>query len=206
MRGIGRIGDVNRVDVTALLLRDALENTPAPSARHERRCPIFGLEGLGEPLGDVELQRGIRRLALLSRGLDQQTGVTLGGGGAAAWTGSASTGRPAIRRSFEQIAPRPFAISWDSPLATRIRASRLIVGWKHTAASGAAAALQSSGSIALVGVGRSVICWPNRLPISSTAVRAVRPRSSRNGLSSTISTDRTSPESCSISIIRCASR
>ena len=38
---------------------------------------------------------------------------------------------------------------------------------------------------------RSVICMPNRLPISSTATRAVRPRSSRNGLSSTMSTERT---------------
>ena len=50
-------------------------------------------------------------------------------------------------------------------------------------------ALQSSDPKALVGVGRSVICWPKRLPISSTAVRAVRPRSSRKGLSSTTSTD-----------------
>ncbi len=66
--------------------------------------------------------------------------------------------------------------------------------------------IQPSGPIALVGVGLSVICWPKRLPISSTAVRAVRPRSSRNGLSSTTSTDRTSPESCSISITKCASR
>ena len=48
------------------------------------------------------------------------------------------------------------------------------------------------GNTALLGVRRSVICRPNRLPISSTATRAVRPRSSRNGLSSTISTDRTS--------------
>ena len=71
---------------------------------------------------------------------------------------------------------------------------------------GAVAAIHSPGVIALLGVGRSVICWPNRLPISSTAVRAVRPRSSRNGLSSTMSTERTSPESCSISITRCASR
>ena len=47
------------------------------------------------------------------------------------------------------------------------------------------------GSTALLGVRRSVICRPNRLPISSTATRAVRPRSSRNGLSSTMSTERT---------------
>ena len=63
-----------------------------------------------------------------------------------------------------------------------------------------------SGSTALLGVRRSVICSPNRLPISSTATRAVRPRSSRNGLSSTISTERTRSESCSSSMIRCASR
>src|ERR1700678_4527001 len=31
-------------------------------------------------------------------------------------------------------------------------------------------AIQSRDPIALVGVGRSVICWPNRLPMSSTAV------------------------------------
>jgi hypothetical protein len=66
--------------------------------------------------------------------------------------------------------------------------------------------LHSPGAIALLGVGRSAICWPNRLPISSTAVRAVRPRSSRNGLSSTMSTDPTTPESCRSSMIRCASR
>ena len=63
-----------------------------------------------------------------------------------------------------------------------------------------------SGSTALLGVCRSVICRPNRLPISSTATRAVRPRSSRNGLSSTMSTERTSPKSCSSSMIRWASR
>ncbi len=60
----------------------------------------------------------------------------------------------------------------------------------------------SPGAIALLGVVRSVICCPNRLPISSTAVRAVRPRSSRNGLSSTMSTDPTAPESCSSSMMR----
>ncbi len=76
----------------------------------------------------------------------------------------------------------------------------------HAAQRNCRIAVQSSASIALVGVGRSVICWPNRLPINSTAVRAVRPRTSRNGLSSTMSTDRTSPESCSISMTRCASR
>ena len=59
-----------------------------------------------------------------------------------------------------------------------------------------------SGLSVLLGVGRSVICCPNRLAISSTATRAVRPRSSRNGLSSTISTERTSPESCRSSMMR----
>jgi hypothetical protein len=34
----------------------------------------------------------------------------------------------------------------------------------------------------------------------------VRPRSSSNGLNSTTSTERTSPQSCNGSMIRCASR
>ena len=47
---------------------------------------------------------------------------------------------------------------------------------------------------------------PNRLATSSTSTRALRPRSSRKGLSSTRSSEPTRPESCSISMIRCASR
>ena len=53
---------------------------------------------------------------------------------------------------------------------------------------------------------RSSTVRPNRLATSSVAAIAVRPRSSRKGLSSTTSTEPTRPESQSISITRCASR
>ena len=53
---------------------------------------------------------------------------------------------------------------------------------------------------------RSSTVRPKRLATSSVAATAVRPRSSRKGLSSTTSTEPTRPESQSISITRCASR
>jgi len=66
--------------------------------------------------------------------------------------------------------------------------------------------IQSPDPMALVGVGRSVICWPKQAADQFDRDTRGAARSSRNGLSSTISTERTSPQSCSISITRCASR
>ncbi len=53
---------------------------------------------------------------------------------------------------------------------------------------------------------QSRIRRPNRLATRSTSSRALLPRSSRKMLSSTTSSEVTSPESCSISMMRCASR
>jgi hypothetical protein len=121
---------------------------------------------------------------------------------------------PAHRRSQQPARPlrdaRPFASNdFRSPTKPRLTFP-VVVPLRTSMARGGEGSEQinpqRSGSIALVGVGRSVICWPNRLPTSSTTARAVRPRSSRKGLSSTMSTDCTNPESCSNSMIRCASR
>ena len=53
---------------------------------------------------------------------------------------------------------------------------------------------------------RSRTVRPNRLSTSSVITKALRPRSSRKGLSSTTSTEPTIPDSASISMTRCASR
>src|SRR5260370_13263689 len=108
-----------------------------------------------------------------------------------------STGSEAVNPFLQQNERTYFAAAQHSLLRGPVDPHRQLINRSPN---------QPSGSIAFDGVGRSVICWPNRLPISSTAVRAGRPRAPRNGLVSTLSAERTSPESCIISMTRCASR
>ena len=73
MRGVGGVGDVDRLDAAALLLGDALENSLGAGALDPHGDPrILGLENLRQPFGGGELQRRIEcDLAFLARGLDQ---------------------------------------------------------------------------------------------------------------------------------------
>ena len=73
MRRVGAIGDIDRVDAAALLLGDTLVNPLGARALDaDRDARIFGLERLAQPLGDIELQRGIiGELAFFARGFDQ---------------------------------------------------------------------------------------------------------------------------------------
>jgi hypothetical protein len=73
VRGIGAVGDVDRLDAASLLLGDALENPLRPRALHAHgNARIFGLEHPGQPFSGIEFQRRIERdLAFLARGLDQ---------------------------------------------------------------------------------------------------------------------------------------
>ena len=73
MRGVGGVGDVNRLDAAALLLRDALEDALGAGALDAHGDAwIFCLEGPRDAFGDVEFERAVEgKLALLARRLDQ---------------------------------------------------------------------------------------------------------------------------------------
>ena len=74
VRGVGAVGDVDRMDAAALLLRDTLENPLRTRALDAHgNAGIFGFEHPAQPFGGGEFQRGIERdLAFLARGLDQR--------------------------------------------------------------------------------------------------------------------------------------
>jgi len=62
MRGIGRVGDVDRINATGLLLRDTLEDSLCARTLHAYAYAwIFRLERLRQTLGDVEFQRRVER-------------------------------------------------------------------------------------------------------------------------------------------------
>ena len=73
VRGVGAVGDVNRIDAASLLLGDALENPLRAGALDaDGDAGIFGFECPGQPFPDVQFQRTIiRELALLAGGFDQ---------------------------------------------------------------------------------------------------------------------------------------
>ena len=70
---IGGVGDIDRIDTAALLLRDTLVDSLGPGALDAHRdAGIFGLERLAEPFGGIELERRIiGDLAFLARRFDQ---------------------------------------------------------------------------------------------------------------------------------------
>jgi hypothetical protein len=73
MRGIGAVGNVDRIDAARLLLGDALENPLGAGALDpDGDAGIFGFECPGQPLPNVQLQCAVvRELALLGGGFDQ---------------------------------------------------------------------------------------------------------------------------------------
>ena len=74
MRGVGRVHDVDGVDVAGIFLADALEHALGAGALDAHRDPrIFRLERLGQFLGDRQVGRGVvDDLAFLPRRLDQR--------------------------------------------------------------------------------------------------------------------------------------
>src|SRR5258708_6730497 len=117
MRGVGRVGDVERVNAASLLRGDALENPFGARALAADGDPwIFGFECSGEALSDVELQRAIiGDLALLARSFDQCRRHT-----GRRWRGRPDRlgeqrpdGKPG--RGLEHLAPRPLSISHGVP-------------------------------------------------------------------------------------------
>ena len=73
MRGVGRIDDVDGVDVAAVFLADALEHALGAGALDAHRdAGIFRLERLGDLLGERQVDRGVPDdLAFLLGRLDQ---------------------------------------------------------------------------------------------------------------------------------------
>ena len=69
MRGISRIGDVNRVDAAGLLLRDPLIDPLGAGALDvDHDAGVLGFERLAEVFGDVQFKRGIVGDVTLSAG------------------------------------------------------------------------------------------------------------------------------------------
>ena len=120
MRRVGAVADVDRMNAARLLLADALVDPLGPRALDAHRdAGIFGLKGLSQPFGDVELERAVERdLAFLARGLDQRR-RDLAGRRCRGLDGFGEQDAGQCRRCLEQVAPGPRLASHASSLAAR---------------------------------------------------------------------------------------
>ena len=117
MRGIGRVGDVDRLDAAALLLRDALENPLGAGALDAHGdAGIFGLEYPRQPLGGGKLQRRVKRdLAFLARGFDQCRRHRRRRRRRGPQRLGEHQARGGCRRYLEHVASRPFPVPHGHP-------------------------------------------------------------------------------------------